>query len=54
MARLVRCEMWMEHLKIMERDMQGLKMLLRGGEMDQLMDDLEGRARARVQGEDGE
>lgn len=50
MARLVGCEMWREHLRVMGRDLEVVKMMLRGGEKDQLMEELE----ARVQGENGE
>lgn len=53
MARLVGCEMLVEHLRMMERGLEGVKMALRGGEMDQLMEELEDRARTRVQGDDG-
>lgn len=49
MARLVGCEMWVEHFRVMERDLEGVKMVLRWGEMEELED----RARTRVQGDDG-
>lgn len=45
--------MWVEHLRVMERDLENVKMVLRGWEMDQLMEEFEDRARARVQGNDG-